>query len=100
MSPRKRRAVVLDANEESNNGASIEQASADALAAETRAEAARAKADELRRKASEAALAERRSRRRSRRGAILKWVGIGAAIVLICASLTVTGLMMWHHRGV
>jgi Mce-associated membrane protein len=114
MSPRKRRAVVLDANEESNGGVeapsdalrasgsslSLEEAAADALAAETRAEAARAKADELRRQAAKAALAERRSRWRSRRGAILKWVAIGAAIMVICASLAVTGLMMWHHRGV
>jgi Mce-associated membrane protein len=110
MSPRKRRAVVLDVHQEADDGsengsqkgseASIEEAAAAALAAETRAEAARAKADELRRQAAEAELDERRSRRRSRRRAILKWASVGAAIVLICASLTVTGLMLWHHRGV
>jgi Mce-associated membrane protein len=114
MSPRKRRATVLDANEESDTAVdatpdalrasdsslSIDEATAAALAAETRAEAARARADELRRQATEAALDERRSRRRPRRRAIVKWVAAGAAMVLICASLTVTGLMMWHHHDV
>jgi Mce-associated membrane protein len=103
MSPRKRRGLVLDANEESNDGSemdnaatSVEEAAAAALAAETRAEAARARADELRRQAKQAESDERRSRRRP----ILKWAAVGAAVVLICASLTVTGLMIWHHRGV
>jgi Mce-associated membrane protein len=122
MSPRRRRATVLDANEESDTAVeatpdalrasdppqaggaptspSIEEATAAALAAETRAEAARARADELRRQATEAGLDERRSRRRSRRRAVLKWVAVAAAMVLICASLTVTGVMMWHHRDV
>jgi len=111
MSPRKRRAMVLDANQEIDHDSqrgteatsveeSIEEAATAALAAETRAEAARARADELRRQANAAELSERRSLRRSRRRAILKWVGVGAAVALIAASLTVTGLMMWHHRGV
>jgi Mce-associated membrane protein len=122
MSPRKRRAMVLDANQESDNGVeatpdavgatdppqaggaptslSIEEAAAAALAAETRAEAARARADELRRQATKAQADDRRSRRRSRRRAILKWVAVGAAVVLICASLALTGLMVWHDRGV
>jgi Mce-associated membrane protein len=107
MSPRKRRAMVLDANQEADNGSekgtpatSIEEAAAAALAAETRAEAARARADQLRRQATKAELHERRSRRRSHRRAILKWVAVGASVMLICASLTVTGLMTWHHRGV
>jgi Mce-associated membrane protein len=107
MSPRKRRAMVLDANSETadssekdDTATSVEEAAAAALAAETRAEAARAKADELRRQANRAESEKRRSRSRSRRRAILKWAGVCAAIVLICASLTVTGLMIWHHRGV
>ena len=107
MSPRKRRAMVLDANSEAadssekdDTATSVEEAAAAALAAETRAEADRAKADELRRQANRAESEKRRSRSRSRRRAILKCAGVCAAIVLICASLTVTGLMVWHDRKV
>ena len=103
MSPRKHRALVLEAEHDSvddGEATSVEEAAAAALAAETRAEAARAKAEELRRKAAVAAAAERRLRWRSRLGPIAKWAAIGAAAVLICASVAVTGLMMWHDHGV
>lgn len=97
MSPRKRRATVLDATDEAT---SVEDAAAAALEAQTRAEAARARADELRRQFDDAARSERRAQRQSRRRALLKPAAIGIALLLIGVSVTLTALMMWHHRDV
>jgi Mce-associated membrane protein len=101
MSPRKRRSVTLDADHEGSSpeadANSIEEAEAAALQAETRAAVARARAEELRR---QSAKERRRARWRSRVPAILTAVAVGAAAVLIVASLVATGLMLWHHRDV
>lgn len=97
MSPRKRRATVLHATDEAT---SVEDAAAAALEAQTRAEAARARADELRRQFDDAARSERRAQRQSRRRALLKPAAVGIALLLIGVSVTLTALMMWHHRDV
>lgn len=88
---------MLDATDEAT---SVEDAAAAALEAQTRAEAARARADELRRQFDDAARSERRARRQSRRRALLKPAAVGIALLLIGASVTLTALMMWHHRDV
>lgn len=85
--------------------------------AEERAEAARARAAELRREAEadpsdepettaddDAALTPARWRRRPRwsrrfRRPSRKAVGIGSAIVLVCASLAASGFIVWQHRA-
>lgn len=103
MSPRKRRSSVLDAKQASTDGAEatpIEDAAAVAQEAQTRAAAARARADELRRQVEQAARADRRARWSSRRRAIFRAAAVGVAVLVIGASVTLTGLMLWHHRDV
>ncbi len=97
--------------------ASLEQAEAEAAQAEARAEAARAHARRLRLRAEQTGSDQRGgevrdvagrepaarspgSRRRWLRRPRWKAVAVGAAIVLICASLGVTGYMVWHHHTV
>lgn len=94
MSPRKRRAMVLEATDDAT---SVDDAAAAALEAEARAGAARARADDLRRQVEKAG---RRTRWRSRRRAIITRAAVATAVLLIGASLTLTALMMWHHRDV
>ena len=106
MSPRKRRSGVLDAD--ALEALSIEDVEAAAADAEARAEEARARAKELRRKAGLPASADDRGRSRWRTWSRPQWlrlprakpVAVVAAILVICAALTATGLMIWHHRGV
>jgi Mce-associated membrane protein len=108
MSPRKRRSAVLDADDEAHQPPSVEEAEAAVADAERLAEAARARATELRRKAGVEPAAKPATRRRvtlpSRPSWLrlpgLKPVAAGLAIVVVCASLVVTGLMLWHHRAV
>ena len=96
---------------------SLAAAEEELIRAEERAEAARARAAELRQEAEagsseqsdateDAAGAEakpatsrlrRRWRRRLRRPT-RKAVGVGTAIVLICASLAASGYIVWQHR--
>ena len=96
---------------------SLAAAEEELMRAEERAEAARARAAELRQEAEagsseqsdateDAAGAEakpatsrlrRRWRRRLRRPT-RKAVGVGTAIVLICASLAASGYIVWQHR--
>ncbi len=100
MSPRKRRSAVLDVD------ASIEEVEAAAFDAQARAFAARARADTLRRQVDELddrTLAEKfRDWRRPRwlRLPTLKLLALTEAVALICASLTVTVVMLLHHRQV
>jgi Mce-associated membrane protein len=97
---------------------SLAAAEAELVRAEERAEAARTRAAELRRRAgadsselsdaidddadaSEAESARGRSRRRWARRLprpSRKAAGVGAAIVLICASLAASGYFVWQHR--
>ena len=96
---------------------SLAAAEEELIRAEERAEAARARAAELRREAeagsseqsdatedadvAEAEPAASRLRRRWRwrlRRPTRKAVGVGTAIVLICASLAASGYIVWQHR--
>jgi len=96
---------------------SLAAAEEELIRAEERAEAARARAAELRREAeadsseqpeptedadvAEAKPAPSRLRRRWRwrlRRPTRKAVGVGTAIVLICASLAASGYIVWQHR--
>ena len=96
---------------------SLAAAEQELIRAEERAEAARARAAELRREAAvgsseqpeptedadvaEAKPAASRWRRRWRwrlRRPTRKAVGVGTAIVLICASLAAGGYIVWQHR--
>ena len=96
---------------------SLAEAEEELVRAEERAEAARARAAELRREAEagsseqseptedadvvEAKPAASRSRRRwpwRLRRPSRKAVGVGTAIVLICASLAASGYFVWQHR--
>ena len=92
---------------------SLAAAEKELIRAEERAEAARARAAELRREAgsseqsdatedaAEAAPAGSRLRRRWRwrlRRPTRKAMGVGTAIVLICASLAASGYIVWQHR--
>jgi Mce-associated membrane protein len=98
---------------------SLAEAEEELIRAEERAEAARARAAELRREAeagsseqseptegadvAETKPAASRSRRRwsSRlRRPTRKAIGVGTAIVLICASLAAGGYIVWQHRTV
>ena len=100
MSPRKRRSAVLDAD------ASIEEVEAAAAEAQARANSARARAQDLRRQVSE--LDDRTvvekiadwSRPRWLRLPSVKLLALAEAIVLVCASLAVTVVMVLHHRQV
>ena len=83
--------------------ASLAEAEVELSRAEARAEAARARAAELRRQAEGAAsVAKPSTARRFRRLLRLrrptrKAVGVGAATVLIAASLGASGYMVWQH---
>jgi Mce-associated membrane protein len=84
--------------------ASLAEAEEELSRAEARAEAARARAAELRRQAEGAAESAKPAPKRSRRWRLPrlrrptpKAVGVGAAIVLLCASLAATGFMVWQH---
>ena len=94
---------------------SLAAAEEELVRAEERAEAARARAAELRREAgtseqsdatedadvAEPKPARWRSRRRwpwRLRRPTRKAVGVGAAIVLLCASLAASGYIVWQHR--
>jgi Mce-associated membrane protein len=84
--------------------ASLAEAEEELSRAEARAEAARARAAELRRQAEDAAETAKPAPTRSRRWRLPrlrrptpKAVGVGTAIVLICASLAATGFMVWQH---
>jgi len=96
---------------------SLAAAEEELVRAEQRAEAARARAAELRREAeggsseqsdatedadvAEAKPAASRSRARwlrRRRRPTRKAVGVGAAIVVICAFMAASGYMVWQHR--
>ena len=96
---------------------SLAAAEEELIRAEERAEAARARAAELRREAeagsseqsdatedadgADAKPAASRSRRRwpwRLRRPTRKAVGVGTAIVLICASLAASGYIVWQHR--
>jgi Mce-associated membrane protein len=84
--------------------ASLAEAEEELSRAEARAEAARARAAELRRQAEGAAESAKPAAKRSRRWRLPrlrrptpKAVGVGAAIVLLCASLAATGFMVWQH---
>jgi Mce-associated membrane protein len=96
---------------------SLAAAEEELVRAEERAEAARARAAELRREAeasssehsdatedadvAEARPAASRSRPRwlrRRRRPTRNAVGVGAAIVLLCASLAASGYFVWQHR--
>jgi Mce-associated membrane protein len=96
---------------------SLAEAEEELIRAEERAEAARARAAELRREAeagsseqseptedadvAEAEPAASRLRRRWRwrlRRPTRKTVGVGTAMVLICASLAASGYIVWQHR--
>jgi Mce-associated membrane protein len=92
---------------------SLAAAEEELIRAEERAEAARARAAELRREAgsseqsdatedaagAEAKPAASRLRRRWRlRRPTRKAVGVGTAIVLICASFAASGYIVWQHR--
>lgn len=100
MSPRKRRSALLDAD------ASIEDAEADAAEAQSRAFAARVRADTLRRRVAE--LDDKTVVEKIRDWPRPRWlrlpparlIAVTAAAVTICASLTVTVLMVLHHRDV
>jgi Mce-associated membrane protein len=100
MSPRKRRSAVLDAD------ASIEDVEAAAAEAQARAYAARVRADTLRRRVAELddkTIVEKiRDLPRARwlRLPSAKLLAVTAAAVLTCASLTVTVVMVVHHRDV
>lgn len=96
---------------------SLTKAEEELVRAEDRAEAARARATELRREAEassseqseptenadvaesnpEASRLRRRWRWRLRRPT-RKTMGVGAAIVVICASLAASGYIVWQHR--
>jgi Mce-associated membrane protein len=95
----------------------LAEAEAEVVRAEERAEAARARAAELRRdaeadsseqsdatedaEADEAEPARWRSRRRwplRLRRPGRKALGVGTGIVLLCASLAVSGYILWQHR--
>jgi Mce-associated membrane protein len=100
MSPRKRRSAVLDAD------ASIEDFEAAAAEAQTRAYAARARAENLRRQVAEE---DKSSLLDSVRGwhrpgwlrlPSAKLLVLVEAIALIVACLGVTGVMFSHHRQV
>jgi Mce-associated membrane protein len=103
MSPRKRRSAVLDVDA---SDASIEEVEAAALDAQARAFAARARADTLRRQVDELddrTVAEKfRDWRRPRWLPLptLKLLALAEAGAVICASLTVTVVMLLHHRQV
>jgi len=100
MSPRKRRSGVLDAD------ASIEDVEAAAADAQTRAAGARARADDLRRRVAE--LDDRTPLEKFRDWKRPRWLplptlsslALAEAVVLICASLAATVLMVLHHRHV
>jgi Mce-associated membrane protein len=84
--------------------ASLAEAEEELSRAEARAEAARARAAELRRQAEDdaetakpAATRPRRWRLPRLRRPTPKAVGVGTAIVLLCASLAATGFMVWQH---
>lgn len=79
---------------------SLAEAEAELARAEERAEAARARAAKLRLEAEDKPAASRsRSRWRLRlRRPTRKAVGLGTAIVLICASLAASGYFVWQHR--
>jgi Mce-associated membrane protein len=94
---------------------SLAEAEEELIRAEERAEAARARAAELRREAeagsseqsdatedaAEAKPAASRLRRRwpwRLRRPTRKAVGVGTAIVLICASFAASGYIVWQHR--
>jgi Mce-associated membrane protein len=96
---------------------SLTEAEEELVRAEERAEAARARAAELRREAeassselsdatddadvADAEPAPSRSRRRwprRLRRPTRKAVGVGTAIVLLCASLAASGYFVWQHR--
>jgi Mce-associated membrane protein len=97
MSPRKRRSAVLDAD------ASIEDVEASAAEAQAKAFAARARADALRRQVAESRTLAEKIRDRHPpwlRLPSAKLLAITEASVLICASLSVTVLMLVHHRHV
>jgi Mce-associated membrane protein len=100
MSPRKRRSAVLDAD------ASVEDAEAAAAEAQARALTARARAEGLRQRmaaADQKSVVEKiREWRRppSLRLPSIKSLALAGAVALICASLTVTVVMYFHHRHV
>jgi Mce-associated membrane protein len=84
--------------------ASLAEAEEELSRAEARAEAARARAADLRRQAEGAAETAKTATTRSRRWRLPrlrrptpKAVGVGTAIVLLCASLAATGFMVWQH---
>jgi Mce-associated membrane protein len=84
--------------------ASLAEAEEELSRAEARAEAARARAADLRRQAEGAAETAKPATTRSRRWRLPrlrrptpKAVGVGTAIVLLCASLAATGFMVWQH---
>jgi Mce-associated membrane protein len=100
MSPRKRRSALLDAD------ASIEDAEADAAVAQSRAFAARVRADTLRRLVAD--LDDKTVVEKIRDWPRPRWLrlpsarllAVTAAAAIICTSLTVTVLMVLHHRDV
>lgn len=100
MSPRKRRSAVLDAD------ASIEDVEAAAAEAQARAYAARVRAETLRRQVAQ--LGEKTIVEKIRgwpRPRWLRWrsakpLAVAAAAVLICTSVTLTVVMLLHHRHV
>jgi Mce-associated membrane protein len=100
MSPRKRRSALLDAD------ASIEDAEADAAEAQSRAFAARVRADTLRRRVAD--LDDKTVVEKIRDWPRPRWLrlpsarllAVTAAAAIICTSLTVTVLMVLHHRDV
>jgi Mce-associated membrane protein len=100
MSPRKRRSAVLDAD------ASIEDVEAAAAEAQTRAYAARVRADTLRRRVAELddkTIVEKvrdLPRPRWLRWPSAKLLALAAAAGLICASVAVTVVMLLHHHQV
>ena len=100
MSPRKRRSAVLDED------ASLEEIEATAAEAQARAEAARDRAQSLRRQVAEldnrTAIDKLLDWQRPRwlRLPSVKLLGLAEAVVLICASLAVTVVMLWHGRSV
>jgi Mce-associated membrane protein len=108
MSPRKRRSAVLEADDEGREPPSVEEAEAAVAEAEKQAQVARARAAELRRKAGVEPAPKRAARKRVTLPTRPSWlrlpgvkpVAAGLAIVIACASLVVTGLMLWHHRDV